>query len=84
MGARMREDGHVRVLWTNAREHWAFVVALWFTCAWRVAPQIVLAGAVGAGAQWLKATACDESLRYSTECRYAFAIDAHLVTSVVL
>lgn len=84
MGARTSEDGQVRVLWTNAREHWAFVVALWFTCAWRVAPQIVLAGAVGAGAQWLKVTACDESLRYSTECRYAFAIDAHLVTSVVL
>ena len=49
-----------------------FLVSLWMACVSRVTPQIALAGAVGAGAQWLKLSACDETERYSTTCRYAF------------
>ena len=41
-------------------------------------------GGVGAAAQWLKLSKCDESLRYSTVCRYSFAIDAHLLVGFVI
>lgn len=50
----------------------------------RVSPQVVLAGVVGAGAQWLKISRCDASERYSTTCRYAFGIEAHVIVSAVL
>ena len=62
----------------------SFFVSLWIACVSRVTPQIALAGAVGAGAQWLKLSACDESERYSTTCRYAFNIEAHYAVSAVL
>ena len=41
-------------------------------------------GGVGAVAQWLKLSKCGESLRYSTVCRYSFAIDAHLLVGFVI
>lgn len=62
----------------------SFILALWVSCASRVSPQIALAGCVGAAAQWLKLSKCDESLRYSTVCRYSFAIDAHLLVGFVI
>ena len=61
-----------------------FLVSLWMACVSRVTPQIALAGVVGAGAQWLKLSACDETQRYSTTCRYAFTIEAHYAVSAVL
>ena len=60
------------------------MVSLWMACVSRVTPQIALAGVVGAGAQWLKLSACDETQRYSTTCRYAFTIEAHYAVSAVL
>lgn len=59
-------------------------VVLWFVCARRVTPQILLAGLTGAGAQWLKRRACDDSQRYSSECAYALPIDAHAAVGVIL
>ena len=59
-------------------------LVLWFVCARRVMPQILLAGLTGAGAQWLKRRACDDSQRYSSECAYALPIDAHAAVGVIL
>jgi len=83
---RRRLDRGVSALYElgDVKGRVSFVLALWVSCASRVSPQIALAACVGAAAQWLKLSRCDESLRYSTVCRYSFAIDAHLVVGFVI
>jgi putative membrane protein len=73
-----------RRLYENTRTEIVFLIHLCLACTLRVGPQIIASCAVGFAAQWLKVRACAAELRYSTECRFAFAIDAHLVASVVM